>query len=71
VPQGAGPFGTDHRCPGEWLAIALLEEWLRLLTRAMRYAVPEQDLGVSLTRLPARPRSGVVLVDVRPAQPRP
>jgi len=35
-----------------------------LLTRAIRYEVPEQDLGFSLSRMPTAPRSGFVLTRV-------
>lgn len=65
VPQGGGGFLDGHRCPGEWLVIALMQRALLLLAGAMRYGVaPDQDLGVDLARIPALPRSGLVLVDV-------
>ncbi|WP_309084291.1 cytochrome P450 [Chelativorans sp.] len=60
IPQGGGPFETDHRCPGEWLTIALMGEATRQLL-AMDYTVPEQDLTVPMDRLPALPRSGFVM----------
>lgn len=31
----------------------------------LHYDVPDQDLTISLARIPARPRSGVVIGDVR------
>lgn len=65
VPQGGGDFLADHRCAGEWATIALMESAARLLTRAVRYDVPRQDLRVSLSRMPAGPASGFVLTDVR------
>jgi hypothetical protein len=34
---------------------------------SLRYEVPDQDLSYSLRRIPTRPRSGFVLVGVRPA----
>jgi fatty-acid peroxygenase len=61
IPQGAGDYATGHRCPGEWLTIALLEEAVRLLTRTVRYKVPAQDLTVALDQLPALPKSGFIL----------
>ena len=65
VPQGAGDPRTGHRCPGEDITVALLSSLVVRLAR-LRYTLPEQDLTVSLRRIPARPASGVVLTDVRP-----
>ncbi|OLF14799.1 cytochrome P450 [Actinophytocola xanthii] len=61
VPQGAGDPRTNHRCPGESFTIAVLEAVVPRLA-ALSYEVPEQDLTISLRRVPARPASGVVLV---------
>jgi fatty-acid peroxygenase len=69
VPQGGGDPRTGHRCPGEGVAIALLQAFAVRLAR-LDYDVPEQDLGISLRRIPARPRSGVILRAVRPAAER-
>ena len=66
IPQGGGDHETGHRCPGEWITIALIKRALRLLTTAMRYDVPEQDLRIDLARLPAIPRSRFVITNVRP-----
>ncbi|TYP88584.1 cytochrome P450 [Blastococcus xanthinilyticus] len=67
VPQGGGEFDAGHRCAGEWLTITLVERAVRLLTTAMAYDVPLQDLSVDLSRMPAAPASGVRLSGVRPA----
>jgi fatty-acid peroxygenase len=64
VPQGAGDPRTGHRCPGEPFTVALLEAVLPRLA-ALDHVVPEQDLTISLHRIPARPRSGVVLLPER------
>ncbi|MCB1883591.1 MAG: cytochrome P450 [Geminicoccaceae bacterium] len=64
IPQGGGPF-EGHRCPGEWIAIALTKAAVRLLTREIAYAVPPQDLTIDRSRAPALPRSGFVIADVR------
>src|SRR3546814_12561235 len=64
VPQGGGDHHAGHRCPGEWITIALLKSAVRMLTMEMRYSVPEQDLTVSLARMPALPRSRFVITDV-------
>ncbi|WP_036766717.1 cytochrome P450 [Parvularcula oceani] len=60
APQGAGPYETTHRCPGERATIALMEAALRVLI-AQDYVLPEQDLRVKLTRFPALPGSGIVI----------
>ncbi len=60
VPQGAGDARTGHRCPGEGVAVALLQALAIRLAR-LDYDVPEQDLTISLRRIPARPRSGVII----------
>ncbi|MEZ2126191.1 MULTISPECIES: cytochrome P450 [unclassified Sinorhizobium] len=65
VAQGAGSFEDNHRCPGEWLTIALLKETVRLLCTRLRYDVPLQDLSIDLSRMPALPESGMVMRDIR------
>jgi fatty-acid peroxygenase len=60
VPQGAGDPRTNHRCPGEQVTVALLSALAVRLAR-LDAEVPEQDLTISLRRIPARPASGVVL----------
>lgn len=67
IPQGAGDHYTTHRCAGEWPTIHLMRQAAAFLTREMRYEVPEQDLSIDLSRMPARPKSGVALRDIRPA----
>ncbi|WP_346618395.1 cytochrome P450 [Blastococcus montanus] len=69
VPQGAGDYRDDHRCPGEPMTRLLIAESVRLLTRSMSYRVGVQDLSVGLTRLPTLPRDGFVIHDVRPGVP--
>ncbi|MGE3294632.1 MAG: cytochrome P450 [Geminicoccaceae bacterium] len=69
IPQGGGDHRTGHRCPGEWITIELVKRAVKLLTTAMRYDVPEQDLRVDLARMPTSPASGFVISSVR-AQPR-
>ncbi|WP_274423178.1 cytochrome P450 [Chelativorans sp. YIM 93263] len=64
IPQGGGGFMKEHRCPGEWLTIALTAEAVRRLL-AMDYEVPDQDLSIPMNRLPTRPKSGFMM-DVRP-----
>lgn len=58
VPQGGGHTPISHRCPGEELTVAVICAALRFLVERMDYSVPQQDLSLSLNRMPARPRSG-------------
>ncbi|ANB10543.1 cytochrome [Streptomyces ambofaciens] len=69
VPQGGGEPRTGHRCPGEGLTIGLLEA-LALRLAGLEYTVPDQDLRISLRRIPARVRSGFAVRDVRMASER-
>jgi fatty-acid peroxygenase len=65
IPQGGGDPRLGHRCAGEAATMALLEALTVRLAR-MDYFVPRQNLRISLSRIPARPRSGFVL-ERRPA----
>ncbi len=60
VPQGGGDVVTGHRCPGEGVTLTMLAVAVRALTR-LPHAMPPQDLGYDITRIPTLPRSGVVL----------
>jgi fatty-acid peroxygenase len=60
VPQGGGDPRTGHRCPGEQITVAVLSALADRLAR-LRFEVPEQDLTISLRRIPAKPAGGVVL----------
>lgn len=68
IPQGGGDHHRDHRCAGEWITIAVTRAAVRLLTREMRYDVPEQDLSVDHARIPARPASGFVIEVADPSE---
>lgn len=63
IPQGGGDYRQGHRCPGEWITIALMKQALRLLATEVRYRVPPQDLTVDLRRMPTLPASGFILND--------
>jgi fatty-acid peroxygenase len=65
IPQGGGDHDTGHRCPGEEIAIALMKMATRLLTTAMQYEVPGQDLRIDLARMPAIPKSRFVMRNVK------
>lgn len=60
IAQGGGDPGAGHRCPGEDVTIALLATFAMRLAR-LDYDVPGQDLSISLRRIPALPRSRVLL----------
>lgn len=62
VAQGVGGHLAAHRCPGELATTDLLVAALELLTRGPAYTVPEQDLRISLRRLPAEPEDGMIVV---------
>lgn len=55
VPQGGGDAATGHRCPGEGATIALTARFAELLATEQPFTVPEQDLRISLRRIPALP----------------
>lgn len=61
VPQGGGDHERDHRCAGEWITIELMKRAAAVLTRRLRYQVPEQDLRIDFARLPALPKSRFVI----------
>lgn len=67
IPQGGGEFDFGHRCAGEHATIALMKSAVRLLTSAMEYDVPQQDLRIDLSRMPAIPESRFLMRKVRRA----
>ena len=60
VPSGGGDPTKGHRCPGEEVTIIVTMVGAERLAR-MAYKVPEQDLSIDLTEVPARPKSGFVI----------
>jgi fatty-acid peroxygenase len=69
VPQGGGHADSGHRCPGEWVSLALIGTAVDVLARRLDAGMPPQDLAIDYHRLPARPASGIVLGPVRPLSP--
>jgi len=61
VSHGGGTYYEGHRCPGEWITIELMKVALQFLARDLTYEVPEQDLQVDRSRMPALPRSRFVI----------
>lgn len=67
IPQGPGDPHRHHRCPGEWIAMEVTKVALEFLLREVRFDVPPQHLALDKSRLPALPRSGFVIRNVRVA----
>ena len=65
IPQGGGVHSINHRCPGEWIAIELMKVASDVLAKRITYDVPEQDLRIDRSRLPALPRSRFMISNVR------
>ncbi|XGC81591.1 cytochrome P450 [Bdellovibrio bacteriovorus] len=61
IPQGGGDHMTGHRCPGEFITIALMKVALEFFVMRMTYEVPQQNLEIDWTRLPALPKSRFVI----------
>jgi fatty-acid peroxygenase len=60
VPQGGGEFIAGHRCPGEWMTVAITTAAVGRLA-STDYAIPKQDITVPLNRFPTLPKSGFVM----------
>ncbi|MBW4537745.1 MAG: cytochrome P450 [Myxacorys chilensis ATA2-1-KO14] len=65
IPQGGGDYQVGHRCAGEWITIELMKASVKFLTQSIQYDVPEQDLRISLSRIPAIPKSRFIISNVR------
>lgn len=61
IPQGAGDHHRNHRCPSEWITLALMKAAVLFLARDVRYEVPGQDLSLAMSRMPALPRSRLIM----------
>ena len=65
IPQGGSDHATHHRCPGEWITVALIDFAIERFTRELDYTIPPQDMAVDLNVIPARPRSGLMISNIR------
>ena len=65
IPQGGGDYYQNHRCPGESIVISLMERALDFFSRRVLYQIPDQDLRVDFRRMPALPRSRLVIGNVQ------
>lgn len=66
IPQGGGDYHANHRCAGEWITLELMRVALDFLAARIRYEVPEQDLRIDYSRLPALPGSRFIITRVGP-----
>jgi len=65
IPQGGSDHFTNHRCPGEWVTKELMKTAVSMLNTSMEYEVPRQNLKISLSRMPAIPKSRFVVSGVK------
>lgn len=67
VPQSGGDHTRRHRCPGRAVVDTVLHRSLPLLLAGAvrRAAAPGQDLTVHLSCVPALPRSGSGIEEMR------
>lgn len=65
IPQGGGSHRNGHRCPGELITIELMKVAAEFLSARIQYEVPQQDLRISLSRIPALPNSRFLIRNVR------
>ena len=66
VSHGVSGRNLTHRCPGEALIVEQMKAITRCLILDMDYDVPDQDLTIDLSRIPALPGSGFVMTHVIP-----
>ncbi|ABE49710.1 cytochrome P450 [Methylobacillus flagellatus] len=64
IANGGATYEYHHRCPGEWITIALMKAITRMLVHEIEYTVPAQDLRLDLSRIPALPESGFIIQPV-------
>ncbi|MDT0651049.1 cytochrome P450 [Autumnicola edwardsiae] len=65
IPQGGGDHHQNHRCAGEWITIQITCAAVNFLVKEIDYDVPEQDLKISMNRIPATPKSRFKIFNVR------
>jgi len=65
ISQGGGDHYTNHRCPGEWIAISQMKVFCRYLVNEVNYDVPEQDLELDSRELPSLPENRFIMRNVR------
>jgi fatty-acid peroxygenase len=68
VPHGGGDPAQGHRCPGEPLAVGILEETVRVLA-GLDFEIAAVDDTVPLDRMPSLPPHHMKLRRVRSERP--
>ncbi|WP_455660374.1 cytochrome P450 [Pradoshia sp.] len=70
IPQGGGDYDKGHRCAGEWATVKVMQIVMELLARELEYEVCEQDLTLSMVRIPTYPESGfrMRVLNLKPAE---
>jgi fatty-acid peroxygenase len=64
IPQGGGT-ALGHRCAGEWVTLAVMGVATGVLARDVTYEVaPGQAAEIPLSRMPTRPRDGLVITNI-------
>lgn len=61
LPQGGGDFVKGHRCPGDILTTEVMKASLDFIACHLSYKVPKQNLRYRLCRIPALPKSRLVI----------
>jgi len=65
IPQGGGEYALNHRCPGEWITVSLMQLTSRFLTQKIHYEVRDQKLEIDFSQMPALPRDQFMISSVR------
>ena len=68
IPQGGGDYLTGHRCPGEWATIELMKQATSFLVKDIHYFVPEQNMQINMSRLPAMIGDGLIISNIMSSQ---
>ncbi|NUH63993.1 cytochrome P450 [Sulfitobacter sp. S0837] len=68
IPQGGGDHYTNHRCPGEWIAISQMKVFCRYLVNEINYDVPDQGSELASGELPSLPKNRFIMRNIRRRQ---
>lgn len=64
IPQGGGDVDFGHRCAGEAVTVAILDQVIDLFTETYRFDVPPQDVSYSFVEMPSLPKSHLRLTNI-------
>jgi fatty-acid peroxygenase len=65
IPQGGGDPTQAHRCAGESATIEITKRVSRQFASSLEYELPPRDLTIDMSGIPAIPRSGFRMRNVR------